>query len=83
MRVGLVRIGNSRGIRISKTLIDQCGLGETVKLRVERDRLVIEPDRPVRHGWDAAFQSAGPAAEDELLLDAAPVNEFDREEWQW
>ena len=83
MKVELVRIGNSRGIRIPKPLIEQCGFGDTVDLRVEQDCLVIAPDRPLRQGWEKAFQTAEPTAEDRLLPDTMPANEFDGEEWQW
>lgn len=83
MKVELVRIGNSRGIRIPKPLIEQYGFGDTVELRVERDYLVIAPNRPPRHGWEKAFQAAPPATDDPLLLDAISTNEFDGEEWQW
>ena len=83
MKVELVRIGNSRGIRIPKPIIDQCGFGATVDLRIEQDCLVIAPDRPPRQGWEKAFQAAAPTSEDQLLLDTTPQNEFDREEWQW
>jgi len=83
MRAELVRIGNSRGVRIPKPLIEQCGLGDTVELRVENDCLVISPERRPRQGWEEAFQAAGPAADDELLLETGAPNEFDRKEWQW
>ena len=82
MRTELVRIGNSRGIRIPKPLIEQCGLGKTVHLRVENDCLVISQEQP-RQGWDEAFRAAGPSLEDDLLLENADPNKFDREEWQW
>jgi antitoxin MazE len=82
MRAELVRIGNSRGIRIPKPLIEQCGLGETVELRVENDRLVISPERQPRQGWHEAFRAAGLALRDEVLLPEFP-NAFDREEWKW
>ena len=39
MKTELVRIGNSRGVRIPKPFIEQCGLGETVDLRVADDCL--------------------------------------------
>ncbi|MGD0501064.1 MAG: AbrB/MazE/SpoVT family DNA-binding domain-containing protein [Bryobacteraceae bacterium] len=83
MRVGLAAIGNSRGIRIPKPLIDQCGFGDTVEMRIESGCLVIAPDRRPRDGWEQAFRSAGPALNDELLFDPAPPNEFDHEEWRW
>jgi antitoxin MazE len=82
MKVELVRIGNSRGIRIPKPLIEQCGFGDTVELRVERDYLVIAPNRPIRQGWEKAVLPALPDT-DPLLLDPIATNEFDREEWQW
>jgi antitoxin MazE len=83
MRIELVRIGNSRGIRIPKPLIEQCGFGDTVELRVEQNRLIIAPDRSPRQGWKEAFAEAGSAAHDPLLLEVLPANRFDAEEWTW
>jgi antitoxin MazE len=82
MRMDLVRIGNSRGIRIPKPVIEQCGFGDTVQVRVEKDRLVITADRTPRQGWREAFSSAATSAPDPVLL-ALPPNEFDAEEWNW
>jgi antitoxin MazE len=84
MRVELVRIGNSRGIRIPKALIEQCGFGDAVELRVEQDRLVIAPERPARQGWKAAFAAAqSSSARDASPFEALPPNEFDDTEWTW
>jgi antitoxin MazE len=83
VRIELVRIGNSRGIRIPKPLIEQCGFGDTVELRVEQDRLVIAPDRCPRQGWKEAFAAAGSSAKDRELLEGLPANEFDAAEWNW
>ncbi len=83
MKVKLVRIGNSRGIRIPKAVLEQCGLQEVADLRVERGRLVIVRERRPRQGWDEAFIAAGPSSNDELLLKAAPSSKFDREDWRW
>jgi antitoxin MazE len=83
MRTELIQIGNSRGIRIPKPLIEQCRLGDKVELRVENDRLIISPERMPREGWNEAFCAAGAAAHDELLLQGGQANAFDREEWKW
>lgn len=84
MKVELVRIGNSRGIRIPKPLIEQCGFGDTVEVHVEQNRLVIAPDRVPRQGWRESFIAAGAMAEqDRLLLDGVPENAFDAKEWTW
>ena len=82
MKADLVRIGNSRGVRIPKPLIEQCGLGETVDLRVENDCLVISPQRRPRQGWDEAFRAAARPVDNALLLDLGS-NKFDGKEWKW
>jgi antitoxin MazE len=83
MKTELVRIGNSRGIRIPKPLIEQCGLGDAVDLRVENECLIISPERLPREGWEEKFRAAGPARKDEHLLGTTGTNEFDRKEWRW
>ncbi len=82
MKVELVRIGNSRGIRIPKAIIEQCGFGDAADLRVEDGRLIIAPDRRPRQGWEEAFRAASSPEKDELLLDRADTR-FDLEEWRW
>jgi len=69
MKIELVRIGNSRGIRIPKPFIEQCGFGDTVELHVEQDRLVIGRDRCPRQGWKQAFAAAGSSAHDPPLFE--------------
>jgi antitoxin MazE len=83
MRAELVRIGNSRGVRIPKPLIEQCGLGDAVELRVENNCLVISPAHRPRHDWGDVFRAAGSGDSDELLLEDAAPTDFDREEWRW
>jgi antitoxin MazE len=83
MKTALVRIGNSRGVRIPKPLIAQCGLRDTVELRVENECLVISAQRRPRQGWEDAFRAARSTHGDELLLETVEPNEFDLKEWQW
>ena len=82
MRLELTRIGNSRGIRIPKPLIAQCGLGDVVEVRITEEGLVIAPHRAPRAGWKQSF-AASNAAELETLLDSASPNAFDGEDWKW
>ena len=82
MRAELTRIGNSRGIRIPKPLIIQCGLGDVVELHVTQAGLVIAPHRGPRSGWKQAFAAAHPG-DDGLLLAEGPPNVFDTEDWKW
>lgn len=83
MKTELVRIGNSRGIRIPKPIIEQCGLGDTVELRVQDDSLIISSQRKPRQGWEESLRRATRLTEDELLLDSVLDDAFDREEWTW
>lgn len=82
MRLELIRIGNSRGIRIPKPLIEQCGLGDIVDVRVTEEGLVIAPHRAPRDGWRQAF-AASHETKLKMLLDSAAPNAFDAEDWKW
>jgi antitoxin MazE len=82
MRARIVRVGNSRGIRIPKVVIDECRLGDTVELSVEEGALVIRPAEPPRQGWDAAFKQMAEAGDDALLDPELPT-EFDAKQWEW
>ena len=84
MRTSLVRIGNSRGIRIPKAIIDECGLGDAVELEIHEGHLVIRPAADSRVGWDEAFRRAGVASDDEQReWEAASLSEWDDAEWEW
>ncbi len=81
MKAKLIRIGNSRGIRIPKPLIEQVGLEGGVEIELEGQSLVIRPVTSVRAGW---AEAAGKIAEtDEGLIDPIVPTEFDRDEWTW
>lgn len=78
----IVRIGNSRGIRIPKALLEQADLPEQVELQAEPGRLVVTPARSTRAGWAEAAQRMHAAGEDQLL-DPAQSSAFDDREWEW
>ena len=68
MKVDLIRIGNSQGVRIPKAVIDQCGFGKRVEMRVEGDNLIITPVKVVRSSWDEAFKAMAKQGDDAPLL---------------
>ncbi len=82
VRTQIVKIGNSRGIRIPKLLIDQTGLDREVEIAVERGRLVIRPVLRPRGDWEARFREMS-AHGDDALLDAPVSTKWDEEEWEW
>ena len=79
MKSRLVRIGNSRGVRIPKAMLEQIGLEDEIELRVEDGALVISPVAVPRAGWAEAVAKFGPSE----LLDPPVATRFDEEEWEW
>jgi len=84
VKTQIVKIGNSRGVRIPKPLLDQTGLSGQVEVSVEDDALVIRRARKPREGWAEAFESMAAAGDDSLLdNDSLQPTRWDREEWEW
>lgn len=83
MRARLVRIGNSKGVRIPKPMIEQSGIKDEVELEVEEGQIVIRPIRHPREGWDAAFADMAERGDDKLLDDVPSTSTWDEEEWEW
>jgi antitoxin MazE len=82
MKARLIRIGNSRGIRLPKPLIVQAGLTDEVELHVKDGAIVIQPASTPRAGWAEAARKIRDRGEDRLLDPPAPSC-FDEEEWEW
>lgn len=81
MKASLIRIGNSKGLRIPKPVLEQCGFGSEVELRVEPGRLIVLPVSASRAGWDEAFAQAGD--DQPMLMPDNLGSTFDDDEWTW
>lgn len=82
MKVNIVSIGNSKGIRIPKSILEQCSFTREADLEVEDNKLIIKPiKKKVREGWEEAFRLMHERKEDGLVLDdsldAGMTN------WEW
>lgn len=85
MKTKIVKIGNSRGVRIPKTFIDESGLKNEVELEIEGDNIVIKPISRNRESWNSAFQKMA-KNNDDILLDPETLpnqTKWDKEEWEW
>jgi antitoxin MazE len=78
----IVQIGNSRGIRVPKLLLDEADLPEEVELHAEPGRLVVRSAKHPRAGWAEAARAMKIRGEDTMLDPAAPTK-FDDEDWKW
>ena len=81
MEVSVIKIGNSRGIRFSKTLLEKYNIRDTVELVLEKNQIVIRPLSKPRSGWDKAFMEMNANGDDKLLIDDLFENEI-HEEWK-
>lgn len=82
MKARIVRVGNSRGIRLPKALLDQSGLPDEVEIHAEPGRIIIESARRPRDGWAEAARAMAEQGDD-ILLDEPTPTEFDANEWTW
>ena len=84
MKTHIVKMGNSRGVRIPKALLEQSGLDGEGEIAARRDCLVIRPVVQPRTGWEEAFREMAKRGDDRLLDGDQDVrHSFDEEEWEW
>ena len=84
MKTKLVKIGNSRGIRIPKSMIEEAGIEEEVDLELRGGRLEIRATKPFRDGWEEACRRMHECGDDALIDGLLPsLTKFDEEEWDW
>lgn len=79
VKTRIIKIGNSQGIRIPKTLIQQARLGAEVELELQAGSLVIKPASSPRAGWAEAFANA--PQDNEMVPQFE--NAWDEEGWEW
>ncbi len=80
----LIQIGNSRGIRIPKPLIESAALdGCELELKVVSEGLLIAPESKNRRGWRAAFEAMHQEGDDAMLMVAEQTTAFDDGDWEW
>lgn len=68
MEVSIVKIGNSKGFRLSKSILDKYQIKDKVELILEKNQIVIKPVNEPRKGWDLKFKKMHENGDDELLL---------------
>jgi antitoxin MazE len=78
----LIKVGNSRGVRIPKPLIQETGLTNDVSIRADGGSIVISPVRAARNGWQEAFNKMH-ANNDDVLIDKNIRSNWDDKEWEW
>lgn len=81
MEVSVVKIGNSRGIRFSKTIIERYNIRDTVEMILDKGHIIIKPLSKPRKGWDKAFKEMHAKGNDKLIMPDI-FEEENPEEWK-
>jgi len=81
MEVSVVKIGNSRGIRFSKTIIERYKIRDSVEMILDKGHIIIKPISKPRKGWDKAFIDMHANGDDRLIMPDI-FEEENLEEWK-
>jgi antitoxin MazE len=81
MEVSVIKIGNSKGIRFSKTIIERYNIRDTVDLILDKGQIIIKPLARPRKGWEEAFMDMHAKGDDKLLIPDIFEDE-NLEEWK-
>jgi antitoxin MazE len=80
MDISIIPIGNSKGIRLSKTLLEKYNIRDTVELILEKGYIIIRPISSPRKGWENAFKRMHKNGDDKSLM-ADIFDDENIEEW--
>lgn len=81
MEVQVINIGNSKGIRLSKSILEQYNISDTLELILEKGRIILKPKSIPRKGWEKSFKQMHENGDDQLLIDDVFGDEI-FEEWK-
>jgi len=81
MQVSIIDIGNSKGIRLTKNLLEKYDIKDKVELILEKGRIILKPVSEPRQGWEKSFQLMRENGDDKLLIDDI-FNDENLEEWK-
>ncbi|MGI5173157.1 AbrB/MazE/SpoVT family DNA-binding domain-containing protein [Treponema sp. OMZ 840] len=80
MLVSLIPIGNSRGIRLPKIVLDRLSVKDKMEMEVTEKGIMLSPVKdPPRQGWAQAFCDMHRNRED-ILEEIPDSRDF---EWEW
>ncbi len=80
MEVSIIQIGNSKGLRLNKSVLDRYNIKDKVEVILEKGQIVLRPIDTPRKGWDEAFKEMHDNQDDQLLMDDVFEDES-FEEW--
>ncbi len=79
MQANLINIGNSKGVRLPKAVIEQAGLSDKLDIEVTADAVIIRSAKRLRENWDLAAAACRQSGEDQLSDWDVTVNDSEGE----
>ncbi len=80
MKMDIIKIGNSKGIRLPQAVLKQCGIDSKVELEVKDNYIILKPVKNPRQGWAASFKLMRKNNDDVLLI-SEEIDHDTLEEW--
>ncbi|RAV27697.1 AbrB/MazE/SpoVT family DNA-binding domain-containing protein [Sinomicrobium soli] len=68
METSIIKIGNSKGLRLSKTILEKYNIRDKVELILEKGQIVLRPVAVPRHNWEKEFKEMSKKGDDKLLM---------------
>lgn len=84
MKARIIKIGNSKGVRIPKVLLEQSNLAEEVEIEAHDGQILIRQPSSPRRGWAEQFRKMAERCDDKLLEGRRSIlTQWQENEWQW
>ena len=80
MKAKIIKIGNSKGLRLSKTILDKYNIKDKVEIILEKGQIVLRPIDVPRQNWEVAFEKMSKEGDDKMLMNDVFADE-NFEEW--
>ena len=68
MELSVITIVNSRGIRLSKSILEKYSISDKIELVLEQGYMILKPKPEPRKGWEDAFKQMHERGDDTLLI---------------
>lgn len=68
MKTTVIKVGNSKGIILSKTVLEHYQITDEIEMLMQKDQIVLRPIKKTRVGWDKAFKEMAEQGDDSLLI---------------
>ena len=75
MELTVIKIGNSKGIKLSRMILDKYQISDKIELILEKGYIILKPKTEPRKNWDKAFEKMHENGDDKLLMDDVFENE--------